>query len=505
MNQKRPTGQEIDERFHLLLAGVKDYAIIILDESGVVVSWNEGAQYIKGYSAEEIIGKHVSTFYPSEDVAAGKPESELKIAAKDGRFEDEGWRLRKDGSKFYANVVISALVNEEGQFRGFAKVTRDISERKEVERELREAKQRLNLALEAGEVGVWEYDLVNEKIWRSAKLNELLGFQTPANDWHSDSFLTFVAPEHKGYAERMFEGALETGHFSIECKIVRTDKATRWISARGETVKNALGEPIRMVGTIVDITDRIERKDQEKLLAVMKEREEFIATLTHDMKNPLIGANRVLEMLVTEKCGRLTQQQAELLGCLKDSNLSLLNLIRNVVDVYRYEKDSNALVLEHTDLIELVTSSVQRINPIAQLRGIQVTTELPDQINEALFDSNAMSRVMHNLLDNALKFAPDMGNVRVRLFCQGIESIVEIEDDGPGITPEERSQLFQRFSQGEAGRKYAGGSGLGLYLCKQIIEAHGGKIAILDNQKEKGTIFQFRMPLQNPAEHSSAA
>ncbi len=502
---QKQSGQESEELFRMLMAGVKDYAIIILDKTGNVVNWNEGAEQIKGYHPEEIIGKHFSKFYPQEDIQAGKPDYELKVAAAKGRFEDEGWRLRKDGSRFYANVVISALIDDAGKLRGFAKVTRDISEPKEAERELKEVKQRLSLALEAGEVGVWDFDLVNSKIWRSAKLDEILGFHPLAPDWHLDSFFSYVAPEHRTYAKQMFRDALETGHFSIECKIVRADNVLRWISSKGETVKDAHGKPIRMIGTIVDITDRIEREDQQRLLAVMKEREEFIATLTHDMKNPLIGANRLLEMFIAGSCGQLTDQQVELLEFLKESNHGLLNLIRNVIDVYRFEEDANALVLEDTDLKKLVVSTVHRIDPIAKLRGINVTTELPAQIKTALIDSNAVSRVLQNLLDNAVKFAPDNGNVCVRLFYRGSESIVEVEDDGPGIAPEEKVHLFKRFSQGAVGRRYAGGTGLGLYLCKQIMEAHGGHIEILSRPKKTGTTFQFRMPLQVLTEHTSVA
>jgi PAS domain S-box-containing protein len=116
--------------YRLLVQSVRDYAIFALDSEGRVASWNEGAQRIKGYSADEIVGRHFSTFYPAEDIAAGKPAWELEVAGREGRFEDEGWRLRKDGSLFWANVVITALRNDAGELVGFAKVTRDLTERR---------------------------------------------------------------------------------------------------------------------------------------------------------------------------------------------------------------------------------------------------------------------------------------------------------------------------------------------------------------------------------------
>jgi protein-histidine pros-kinase len=138
-----------EEHFRLLVESVVDYAIFMLDPGGRVVSWNRGAERIKGYSAQEIVGRHFSLFYPPEDVASGKPVEELKVAAAAGRFEDEGWRLRRDGSCFWANVVITALRGEGGELRGFAKVTRDISERKQTEERLREKNLELENAAES--------------------------------------------------------------------------------------------------------------------------------------------------------------------------------------------------------------------------------------------------------------------------------------------------------------------------------------------------------------------
>ncbi|WP_051717940.1 PAS domain-containing sensor histidine kinase [Streptomyces megasporus] len=136
---------------HLLVQGVLEYAIFMLDTEGRVVSWNAGAERIKGYRAEEIVGRHFSTFYPPKDVAAGKPDRELEIAVAEGRLEDEGWRVRADGSLFWANVVITALFDEEGVLRGFGKVTRDLTERRSAERALTEGRRLFVHLVEAQE------------------------------------------------------------------------------------------------------------------------------------------------------------------------------------------------------------------------------------------------------------------------------------------------------------------------------------------------------------------
>ncbi|HEX3037293.1 MAG TPA: histidine kinase dimerization/phosphoacceptor domain -containing protein [Thermodesulfobacteriota bacterium] len=139
---------EGEERFRLLVESVKDYAIFMLDPRGYIVSWNIGAERIKGYRAGEIIGRHFSIFYPKEDIERGKPEFELKVAAVEGRFEDEDWRIRKDGSLFWANVVITAIRDENGNLRGFSKVTRDLTERKRAEEALRRSKEKLEIRVE---------------------------------------------------------------------------------------------------------------------------------------------------------------------------------------------------------------------------------------------------------------------------------------------------------------------------------------------------------------------
>ena len=145
---KHQNPSDLDDRFRLLVESVTDYAIFMLDPDGRIISWNRGAQRLKQYTADEIIGQHFSKFYGPEDLAARKPQIELEHAIADGRVEDEGWRLRKDGTRFWALVVITALYDRAGQFIGFAKVTRDLSERREAEERLRASEEQFRLLVE---------------------------------------------------------------------------------------------------------------------------------------------------------------------------------------------------------------------------------------------------------------------------------------------------------------------------------------------------------------------
>jgi PAS domain S-box-containing protein len=178
------TAQPGDERFSLLVRSVQDYAIFMLDPSGHIASWNKGAERIKGWRADEIIGEHFSIFYPPEDMASDKPGRELEIAVAEGRVEDEGWRVRKDGTRFWANVVITALFDEQGELRGFGKVTRDVTERRAAQEALRLSEERFRLLVQnvqdyaifmldpQGRVSSWNAGAERIKGWRA---DEIIG------------------------------------------------------------------------------------------------------------------------------------------------------------------------------------------------------------------------------------------------------------------------------------------------------------------------------------------
>ena len=172
--QGTPGAQQLEEdSYRLLVESVKDYAIVMVDPQGIVISWNEGAKRIKGYTAEEIIGKHLSIFYTEEDKRTGKVEQELATATKEGRFEDESWRVKKDGTRFWANVVITALFRDDGSLRGFAKVTRDMTERKKAEEVMAQRASYESLSRRAQEILDISTPVV--QVWEGIILAPIIG------------------------------------------------------------------------------------------------------------------------------------------------------------------------------------------------------------------------------------------------------------------------------------------------------------------------------------------
>lgn len=243
----------------------------------------------------------------------------------------------------------------------------------------------------------------------------------------------------------------------------------------------------------------IERKKLEsdlRNLELMRQREDFMAALTHDLKNPLLGANRILELFTSGKIGSLTEEQQEILCQLRQSNSSLIDLLRNLVDVYRLERDTVGLNIESNNMTSLIKLCISDLKSLCAESGTSINFK--NEAGAALycdFDLQLVRRVVQNLLDNAQKFAQPGGTIDIALRSTDSDVEFHVKDNGPGITPEEHQRIFQKFWQGTAGKRYVPGTGLGLYLCKQIVETHNGTISC-ESVLGEGTTFSVCIPLK---------
>jgi PAS domain S-box-containing protein len=262
-HEGRPRGKASADQFRLLVEAVRDYAIFLLDPEGRVVSWNAGAERIKGYAAEEILGQEFTRFYEPDDIAAGLPARMLARAARDGRIQGRGWRVRKDGRRFYAQVTITALFDPAGQLIGYAKITQDMTAELEAERARRDREYQLAEAQAVAKLGSFEWSLASDRVTWSPELYRILGVDPEAFCGTLDGLLGLVHPDDRAEAAATLRrAASEATSFRMQVRVLRPTGELRVLSSWGDVHRDDQGRPSRMLGICQDVTDWREREEQ---------------------------------------------------------------------------------------------------------------------------------------------------------------------------------------------------------------------------------------------------
>ncbi|MCW3108155.1 MAG: domain S-box protein [Segetibacter sp.] len=282
-NRKRAEEKlkQSEARFRLLIDNVKDHAIFIVDTDGLILTWNSGAEKMKGYSAEEIIGKHISVFYTQEQRNNKEPEHNLEMAKK-GSFETEGYRSCKNGTEFWADVVFSAVYDDDGKLYGFAKITRDVTEKRLAEKKIKEVTDRLTLATSVSNIGVWEWDLTNNHLEWDETMYRLFGVAGQIVNDAIDTIELCLHPDDKlKTQEAIQEAALHLQTFETEFRVVWEDQSVHYIVSSGMVQRDAGGNAIRLTGINMDITER--KKTEENKRALHKHIQLLLASATEGL------------------------------------------------------------------------------------------------------------------------------------------------------------------------------------------------------------------------------
>jgi PAS domain S-box-containing protein len=369
MTRKKPLPQATtrgDGDFEGLISGVDEYAVFLLNSEGNVITWNAGAQRIKGYNWEEIIGKHYSIFFPPEAVERDQPGHILRTAAKEGKFCEEGWRVRKDGTQFWASAVLTALKTENGNLIGFLKITRDLTKRRKIE-----------------------------------------GLQLA--DRQKENFLAYLAHELGAHL----------------------NASLGWVNLMRDSQKDEA-----IVSQGLDVLQR------------------NIETLTQ--------------------------------------------LISRLLDFSKITTGTPTLNFEEVDLKELVLSSVETLQPQAAREGIALTScvEIPEKSECRVWgDKVGLQQILANILSNALKFTPEGGAVTMYLRKTQATAILAVKDTGRGMSPDFLPHVFEHFTQAESSHTENRGLGLGLAICKHMVELHNGSISAESEGPGRGTTLIVKLPL----------
>jgi PAS domain S-box-containing protein len=514
-----------EEQFRLMVSSVKDYAILMLDPEGHIVSWNEGAKRIKGYRAEEIIGQHFSRFYPPEDVEYGKPALELKEAAEKGSFEDEGWRVRKDGSRFWADVVVTALHDEEGQLRGFAKVTRDITERKRIEqmhlhfRGLFESLPGLYLVLTPD----LKIAAVSDAYLQATmtKREEIIGrgifevFPDNPDDPQATgasnlrASLERVLKEAEAntmaiqkYDVRRLDGKFEERYWSpinspvfgqdrrIEYIIHRVEDVTQFVQQKktgDESENTVLTRMEQMEAEIFRSSQQVQLANQQ-LRQANQELESFSYSVSHDLRAPLRGIDGFSQALLEDYAGQLDANGKDYLERVRAATQRMGQLIDDLLNLARVTRAE--MRRSRVDLSELARSIIAELHRQHAERKADFIIE-PGLHTQG--DAHLLRIVLENLIGNSWKFTSKRERARIEIGKAKTngKSAFFVQDNGAGFDQAHAGRLFGAFQRLHGMSEFPG-TGIGLATVQRIIHRHGGEVWA-EGAVEKGATIYFTL------------
>ncbi|MDH6151259.1 MULTISPECIES: PAS domain-containing hybrid sensor histidine kinase/response regulator [Paraburkholderia] len=475
-----------------LVQAISDYAIFLLDAKGNIVSWNAGAQKLKGYAQSEIVGQHFSRFYTEEAVARGWPTYELEQAALTGRFEDEGWRVRKDGTTFWANVVITAIRSEKGQVTGFAKITRDLTAQREYLEALRQSEERFRLLVDSvKDYAIFMLDPQGFVVSWNSGAARIKGYTH--DEIVGRHFSQFYVPEEAaaGKPARELAIARQIGAVEDEGWRMRKDGSTFWANV---IITAVYDESRRLRGFAKVTRDLTERRRREELERSGERMREFLATLAHELRNPLAPVRNAVGTMQMET--DLSPVVARARDLIDRQVTHLTRLVDDLLDIGRIMSDKVELRIARVDLAELVARAIEAARPFTDSREQRVVAHVPDAPVMIRGDMTRLVQVLQNLLHNASKFSPNGSAIEIQGRVDFRMAVLEVRDPGCGIPVRSLDKIFELFAQEKEGQSFGeGGLGIGLTLCKSLVEMHGGSIVASSEGLGLGSTFTLSLPL----------
>jgi PAS domain S-box-containing protein len=488
------------ELTRLMIEEVKEAAVFFMDVNAIIESWNSGAEEMKGFTAEDAIGSHLSLLYTDEDKALGWAEHNVQEAKKNGFFREERWRQRKDGSLFWARILLTALRNDAGEHVGFSKITLDLTEHKLLENCVKE-KEETRRVLSAANAGTWTWHPQTDQMDICRNFIFLLGHVGDDTSLSFVEWLEFIHPDHRLRIRDAFKNAyLSQPHTSVHQEILmrQKDGTYRWFAARADWYREKISEKYILQGVNIDIQELKtigEQRQQaiEKLKAEDASKNEFLAMLAHELRNPLAPISAGAEFL---KMGRhdgvRVRQTSEIIS---RQATHMTNLINDLLDVSRVTRGLAELDNIALDIRRVVTDAVEQANPLIHSKRHHLALHMPPYTSLVAGDEKRLIQVVANLLNNAAKYTPDGGNIVLNIDVKDTDVILEVVDNGLGMPPELVDRVFDLFAQAErTPDRSTGGLGLGLALVKSLVELHGGSVAAASEGIGKGSKFTVTLP-----------
>lgn len=501
---KSAAPDESGNRFELLVQSVTDYAIYMLSIDGTIISWNAGARRFKGYEADEIVGEHFSRFYTPEDRAAGIPALALETAEREGRFETEGWRIRKDGTRFWANVVIDPIRDSTGQLIGFAKVTRDLTERRAAQEALRASEERFRLLVQSvTDYAIYMLDPAGRITSWNAGAERFKGYT--ADEILGESFSRFYSEEDRlaGIPSRALETAEREGRFEAEGWRIRKDGTRFWASVVIDAIRDTMGRLIGFAKITRDLTER-----REAQLALEEAREAIFQAQKMEAIGKLTGGvahdfNNLLAVIVgsLDLARQRLATGADVTRYIDNAMTAAergATLTQRMLAFARKQE----LRLSNVDCVQLVRNMAELLTTTLGV-GVTIETRFPLSLSSAHADPAQLELALLNLAVNARDAMPNGG----RLIIEGVELDVLSEqrpdlasgryvrlsviDEGEGMDAATLGRAREPFFTTKGVGK---GTGLGLSMVHGFAQQCGGSL-VISSESGRGTTVSIWLPV----------
>jgi PAS domain S-box-containing protein len=499
ITQRKKTAEELrrsEERFRLLVESVDEYAIFMLDPSGRVMSWNAGAEKINGYRADEVLGQHFSGFYVPEEPGQNRAQMALDTAVADGRFEEEGWRIRKDGSRFWASILITAVRDQTENLIGFSKITRDLSDHKRAEEEL----QKLAALIEHSSDFIGMSSVEGQAFFVNPAGQALVGVDGD-EAVRATEIVEYIAEEdRRRFREQVWPAILQHGQWEgeIQFRHFKTGARIPMLQKAFCIKEPGTGHPLALATISRDITER-KRAEEELRLAQAEVAHvsrvmtmgELTASIAHEINQPLAAI-----VNNANACGRLLAYEP---ADVEEVRLAVADIAQagtraaEVITRIRSFLKKQTSAMDRVDINEIIQEVLALVTGELETNRISTSTDLHPTLTSVLGDRIQLQQVVLNLVVNgieamtAVSGRPRQLLVRSRVYQDG-KVLVEVQDSGAGLNPEDASHIFDAFFTTKAA-----GMGMGLPICRSIVEAHGGHLSLTHNQNE-GATFQFILP-----------
>jgi PAS domain S-box-containing protein len=524
MKRSLSTQQPDQENYWLLIESLEDYAFIMLDSEGRITSLNKGAEKITGYTKAEIIGKPTSVFFTASDVEKNVPEQKLQRAEQEGRFEEEGYRARKDGTLFWASIVTSILRDESGTMVGYGKVIRDLTHRREAEMARLNAELEAQLQKTQTEMRDYKHALdeaaivaitdqkgiikhVNNNFCKISKYTreELLGHDHRIinSGYHSKDYI-------RNLWVTIANGRIWRGELKNRAK----DGSFYWVDTTIVPFLNEKGKPYQYLAIRADITQRKQAEEQiqrineelekkvkertyeltealerEKALNEMKSR--FVSTASHEFRTPLSAVLSSVNLLEHYKAPEQEEKRQKHIERIKSSVKNLTAILDDFLSLEKLEQGKVEAKTVHFNLNEFIKDAIEEMEGMWKKKGQKIQAEFKG-VAEICQDKKILRNVLLNLLSNAIKYSPEGKEIQITVGTRAQQVVIAVKDEGIGIPEEAQKELFTKFFRASNAVNIQG-TGLGLNIVKKYVELLDGTIYFVSTVNE-GTTFTIEFP-----------